>query len=158
MDLTSELARHLREAHFGGNMTGVNLKDALEDVSWQQATKQVSSFNTIASLVYHVNYYVRAVLKVLKGGPLDAHDKYSFDLSPIESHRDWENLLENIWADAEDLACSVEQMPESRLREIFWDEKYGNYYRNIQGVIEHFHYHLGQIVLIKKIMLSAEDK
>jgi hypothetical protein len=29
-------------------------------------------------------------------------------------------------------------------------EKYGNYYRNIHGIIEHIHYHLGQIVLIEK--------
>ncbi|MBD3168482.1 MAG: DUF1572 domain-containing protein [candidate division Zixibacteria bacterium] len=155
MNLTTELARHLREAHFGGSMTGVNLKDALKDVSWQQATKQIYTFNTIASLVYHMNYYVRAVLKVLKGGPLDAHDKYSFDLSPIESEDDWEDLLENVWADAEAITKSIEQMPESKLRDTFWDEKYGNYYRNIQGVIEHFHYHLGQIVLIKKILLHS---
>ncbi len=44
----------------------------------------------------------------------------------------------------------IEQLPESKLWETFSDEKYGNYYRNIHGIIEHIHYHLGQIVLIKK--------
>jgi hypothetical protein len=43
-------------------------------------------------------------------------------------------------------------LPESKLAETFSDEKYGNYYRNIHGIIEHTHYHLGQIVLIKKIL------
>ncbi|MGN6163930.1 MAG: hypothetical protein ACTHOF_05245 [Flavisolibacter sp.] len=43
-------------------------------------------------------------------------------------------------------------MADSKLDEIFVDEKYGTYYRNLQGIIEHTHYHLGQIVLIKKLL------
>ena len=43
-------------------------------------------------------------------------------------------------------------MPEERLDENFVDEKYGNYTRNIDGMIEHSYYHLGQISLIKKII------
>ena len=146
------MARQLREVHFGGNWTSVNLKDSLADVSWQQATTKIYSLNTIAGLVFHVNYYVSAVLKVLQGGPLDAKDQYSFDLEPIRSSGDWEKLLDKTWADARALAGLVEQLPETRLGEIFTDEKYGNYYRNIHGVIEHTHYHLGQIVLIKKML------
>ena len=156
MNLTAQIAKQLRDVHFGGNWTDVNLKDNLADVSWQQATTKVYSFNTIAALVYHMNYYVTAVLKVLQGGPLDAHDKYSFDLPAILSQEDWEKLLNKIWTDAENVASLIEQLPESKLGETFSDEKYGNYYRNIHGVIEHTHYHLGQIVLIKKILLQAD--
>ncbi|HAI83731.1 MAG TPA: DUF1572 domain-containing protein, partial [Chitinophagaceae bacterium] len=31
----------------------------------------------------------------------------------------------------------------------------GTYYRNILGLIEHTHYHLGQIALIKKIIRNT---
>jgi len=48
-------------------------------------------------------------------------------------------------------------LPESKLSETFLDEKYGNYYRNIHGIIEHTHYHLAQIVLIKKLLLQADE-
>ena len=82
MNLTTQIAKHFRDVHFGGNWTSVNLKDSLADVSWQQATTQVYSFNTIATLVYHANYYVSAVLKVLEGEQLNAKDKYSFELPP----------------------------------------------------------------------------
>ena len=88
MNLPAQLAKHLRDVHLGGNWTSSNLKDNLKDVSWQQATTQVHSFNTIATLVYHVNYYISAVLKVLQGGPLEASDKYSFDLPPIQAQSD----------------------------------------------------------------------
>jgi DinB superfamily len=154
MNLSAQIAKHIREIHFGGNWTSVNLKDNLADVSWQQATITVYSFNTIATLVYHINYYVSTVLRVLQGEPLNAHDKYSFDLPPIQSQQDWEKLLNKTWADAENFASLIEQLPDHKLMENFSDEKYGNYYRNLHGIIEHTHYHLGQIVLIKKILLQ----
>ena len=148
----SQIAKHFREIHFGGNWTYVNLKAQLADVTWQQATTRVHSFNTIAALVSHMNYYVRSVTNVLHGNPLDAHDKLSFDLPPISSQNDWENLLAKTWSDAETFASLIEQLPESRLWDDFSDNKYGSYYRNLHGIIEHCHYHLGQIVLIKRIL------
>ena len=158
MNLPAQIAKHFRDVHFGGNWTSVNLKETLTDVTWQQATTKIYSLNTIATLVFHINYYVSAVTKVLQGAPLTAHDKYSFDLPPIQNQEDWEKLLNKTWSDAENFALLIEQLPESKLGDIFSDEKYGNYYRNIHGIIEHTHYHLGQIVLIKKILLQTDKK
>lgn len=157
MNLSEQIAKHFRDVYFGGNWTSVNLKESLADVTWQQATTQVYSFNTIATLVYHMNYFVSAVLEVLEGRPLNAHDKYSFDHPPIQSKEDWENFLGQRWADAEKFASLVEQLPESKLWEDFSDKKYGNYYRNIHGIIEHVHYHMGQIVIIKKILQQLDE-
>ncbi|MES2776476.1 MAG: DinB family protein [Bacteroidota bacterium] len=157
MHLTHQIAKHFREIHFGGNWTSSNLKDNLAGVTWQQATTKVHSFNTIASLVYHINYYVSVVLKVLEGEPLNASDKYSFNCPPIRSGEDWQQLLDKTFREAEAFATLVEQLPESQLGEDFSDSKYGNYYRNLQGIIEHTHYHLGQIVLIKKIVTEGEE-
>lgn len=154
MNLSVETAKHFRDVHFGGNWTSVSLKETLADVSWQQAVTKVHSFNTIAVLVYHTNYYVSAVLKVLQGEALNASDTFSFDLPPIQSDTDWKNLLNKTWADAERFASLLEQLPESRFGEVFTDEKYGTYYRNMHGIIEHIHYHLGQIVVIKKLIAA----
>ena len=152
MNLPEQIAKHFKEFHFGGNWSSSNLKDHLADVTWQQATTKVYSFNTIATLVFHMNYYVSAVIKVLQGQPLDAHDKFSFDHPPINSPEDWKQMLDKTWTDAEKFAGLIEQLPESKVWENLSDEKYGNYYRNLHGIIEHCHYHLGQIVLIKKIL------
>lgn len=152
MSLTKQIAKHFREVFFGGNWTSVNLKETLKDITWQQATTQVHSLNTIAALVFHINYYVSAVLKVLQAEALDAHDKFSFNLPPIQSGQDWEKLLDKVFTEAEQFANLIEQLPEHKLWEDFTDKKYGNYYRNLHGIIEHSHYHLGQIVLIKKIL------
>lgn len=157
MNLTSQIAKHFREVHYGGNWTGSNLKDNLAGVNWEQATARVYSLNTIAALVFHMNYYVSAVINVLKGNPLDAHDKYSYDLPPVNSQQEWEKLLDKTWKDAELFIQLVEQLPDSKLSENFAGEKYGNYYRNLAGVIEHCHYHVGQIAIIKKLVVNYPE-
>ena len=151
MNQTSQIANQLRDVYFGGNWTGVNLKETLADISREQATTRFYSFHTIAALVFHMNYYVDAILIVLQGRPLDAHDRNSFDLPPVLTDEDWEKLLTKTWLDAECLIRQIEQLPEQKLREDFSDGKYGSYYRNLHGVIEHIHYHLGQIVFLKKM-------
>ncbi len=151
-ELSKQIAKHFRDLHFGGNWTSVSLKEALKDVSWEQATTKVQDLNTIAVLVYHVNYYVAAVLKVLEGGSLDASDKFSFDLPPITSEAEWEALKTKVFTEAEQFATQIEQWDDSRFFEEFIEPKYGNYYRNINGIIEHTYYHLGQISLIRKML------
>ena len=152
MNTVVQIAKHFRDVHFGGNWTSVNLKESLHDVTWTEATARLYSFNTIAALVYHINYYVKAVLKVLEGEPLDAHDKFSFDVPAINSAEDWEQLRNTLWTDAENFAALIEQLPDAKLHDVFVEEKYGTYYRNLHGIIEHTHYHLGQIVLLKKLL------
>ncbi|MEO4005370.1 DinB family protein [Flavobacterium sp. CAU 1735] len=151
-ELSKQIVKHFRDLHFGGNWTSVSLKEALEDVNWEQATTTIQDLNTIAVLVYHVNYYVSAVLKVLEGEPLDASDKLSFNLPPISSEAEWEALKNKTFSEAEQFATRIEQLDDTRFFEEFIESKYGNYYRNITGIIEHTHYHLGQISLIRKML------
>jgi hypothetical protein len=92
----------------------------------------------------------------LEGGPLDASDKYSFDLPPITSEAAWQALVSKALAEAEQLAEAIERLEETQLSQDFADPKYGSYHRNLLGVTEqvteHTHYHLGQISLLKKLV------
>lgn len=152
MNLSKQIAKHFRDVHFGGNWTTSNLKEQLADITWQQATTQIHGLNTIATLTYHIHYFVHEVLKVLKGDELTAHDKFSFDHPSIQSQEDWDDFKEQVWADATEFANLVEELPVDIFFKDFTNSKYGNYYRNISGIIEHTHYHLGQIAVIKKIV------
>lgn len=152
MTIPQQIAKHFRDVHFGGNWTYVNLQDTLKDISWQHAIEKIQSFNTIATLHFHINYYVTAITGVLEGSPLEAKDAYSFSHPPISAAEDWEKQIELAKKAALKLAGLIEVLPESRLQETFAHEKYGNYYRNLHGLIEHTHYHLGQIVILKKLL------
>ena len=157
MKLTSLLAKHLRDVHFGGNWTSVNMKDTLAGVTWKQANTQIYTLNTIVKLVFHIHYYIHVVSEVLSGKPFNAHDQFAFASPPIDSEEDWHDFLDTIWSETEVFAKQIEQLPDSKLDEVFQQEKYGTYYRNIQGIIEHTHYHLGQIMLIKKLLQAQAD-
>lgn len=153
--LAKQIAKHFREIHVGGNWTCSNLKDQLKDVTWQQATTQVHGLNTIATLVFHMNYYVAAILKVLQGEELNAKDEYSFAHPPINAEEDWQAMLDKTFTEAEQMALLLEQLPEEKIWANIGDEKYGIWYRNIHGIIEHSHYHLGQVAVIKKILAQG---
>jgi len=149
---STAIAKHFRDVHFGGNWTCVNVRDTLADVTMEEALHKRDGFNTIAALAFHINYFVAAVLKVLEGGPLDAHDRYSFTHPPIESEAEWQRLREKVLSDAERFSTRVEQLPDDRLHTHMADPKYGTLDRNLHGIIEHTHYHLGQIVILKKLL------
>lgn len=147
-----QLAKHLREVHFGGNWSCSCFKDHLSVLNYKEALQQLPHLNSIATLTVHCSYYVNVLIEVLKGKPLNSKDEYSFYLPEIKSQQDWNKLLNDIFNRAEEAATLLEQMPDSKLDENFTDEKYGIYFRNINGIIEHLHYHLGQIVLLKKLI------
>lgn len=152
MNTTAQLAKHIKELYFGGNWTAANLKKHLSDITWQQATQKVADLNTIVVLVYHINYYVIAITGVLQGKPLEAKDKYSFDAPEITNEEDWQQMITQVLESGEQLANLVEELPDELLPTDFTDSKYGSYHRNILGFIEHTHYHLGQIALLKKLV------
>jgi hypothetical protein len=153
MERNSDLANRLDEVLLNGSwIANTNFKDQLESVSWEQATQKIGSLNTIAALTYHVNYYLGGILNVFRGAGLEIRDKYSFDLPPIESEADWKSLIEEFVVNSENFVREVAKLPNSKLDETFVDEKYGTYLRNIEGVIEHSYYHLGQVSLIRKLI------
>lgn len=155
MSSVSQLAKRFREVLLDGFwIANTNFKDQLSEVSWEQAVTKVDALNTIAMLTFHIDYYIAGIVNVFEGGDLEIKDKFSFDIPSIESQQQWEALLSKFWTDSERFAALLEQMPDSQLDEVFVDEKYGTYRRNIDGMIEHSYYHLGQITLIKKLLKS----
>lgn len=155
MENAKQLADRYRSVTLNGKwIANTNYKYALSDVTWKQAIAKVGSLNTLAALAYHINYYTAGILNVFNGGKLEIRDKYSFDVPAITSQTDWEKLLNEMWSNAEQFANHVEAMSDDQLAAPFVDEKYDNYRRNIEGVIEHSYYHLGQIILIKKMILE----
>lgn len=154
MQTTKQIAKHFHDCYFGGNWTTVDLKKLMEGLTVEQATTKVYDLNTIATIVYHLNYFVHEVSKVLEGSPLLAKDKYSFDHPPLNTQEDWEQFLEQVWKDGKHFAQLIEGLDDAILKQDFSDNKYGNYFRNLFGIIEHTHYHLGQIAIVKKILLQ----
>jgi uncharacterized damage-inducible protein DinB len=148
-----KLANRFREVILNGTwIANTNFKNELSKINWKIAIKKSENLNSIAALAQHIHYYIKGIKNVFLGGPLEISDKYSFDFPEIQSEQEWLNFLAEFWKDSEELALLIETMEETKLNAYFVDEKYGSYYRNIDAMIEHSYYHLGQIVLINKIL------
>lgn len=156
MNAIQQTALRFREVFLNGTwIANTNYKDQLEGMDLATATAAVGTANTIAVLAQHIHYYVNGVKQVLEGGTLDISDQYSFDFPPMLSQEAWDGFLERFWKDAEAFALLIEQLNEAQLQLPFVAEKYGNYQRNMDSMIEHAYYHLGQIVLIRKLVAKG---
>lgn len=146
------IAARLREVLLNGRwIANTNYKEQIENIDWQQATKRIHDLNSIAALTFHINYYLEGLMNAFTTGQLTISDKFSFDMPPVNSIDDWTKLVQNFIKNSENFVNYVEQLEDRRLDEPFVDDKYGTLLRNIEGVIEHCYYHLGQISLIRKM-------
>ncbi|MCB9256269.1 MAG: DUF1572 domain-containing protein [Chitinophagales bacterium] len=153
MNRNQELANRIREVFLNGTwIANTNFSKLAKSIDWKLARATTGKHNSIALLYFHVNYYLAGVLQVLQGGPLTISDKYSLDASPIESEKAWQQLVLELETNAENFALALEKLSREKLQEDFHDPKYGSYERNIEGLIEHSYYHLGQVSLLKKLL------
>jgi len=153
MKMSRQLAARMREAILDGTWVAhTNFKDQLSGTTLEMATAQLHSLNTLAALAQHIHYYLHGVRQVFKGGELEIRDAYSFDFPVMESQHQWDAFLDTFWKETEEFAELIETLSDDQLQKAFVKVDYGTYQRNIDGMIEHTYYHLGQVVLIKKMI------
>ena len=155
MSLSTKLANRFREVTLNGRWVALtNLKELLSDVGLDQAQQKVGDLNSIALLTFHINYYIAGLNEVFDGGDLTIRDKFSFDMPPLTTETDWQQLKDEFFKNAEHFASAVEKMTDAQIEGPFIKPEYGDYYRSIEGMIEHCYYHMGQISLLKKLTKS----
>lgn len=153
--MNTYLAQRLDEVLLHGKwIANTNMKEQITSLTWTQATTRIGQRNSIAQLTFHITYYLKGINQVFEGGNLDIKDVYSFDMAAIKSALDWEELVNDFLSNAEQFIKHVEKMDDKTLNSPFVKEEYGTYMRNIEGQIEHAYYHLGQISLLKKLILQ----
>lgn len=153
METAKELANRFREVFLNGKRVAfINYNSVLADVTFQEATTKIGTLNTIAALTFHVNYYVAGVLQVLEGGTLDIRDKYSYNMPVISEKSQWENMRDTLISNCDKFASQIDMLSNELLAKPFVKEEYGDYQLNMNMMIEHGYYHLGQIALLKKMV------
>ena len=153
MENNRELAKRFSDVILNNSWVAHNsYKNQLIDLPLEVVLFKYQSLHSIAALTQHVHYYIAGILNVFNGGNLDIKDIYSFDFPPINTIEQWHSFLAVFWTDAASFTQKLEEMDENTLNSIFVKKEYGTYHFNINTLIEHSYYHLGQIVLIKKLI------
>lgn len=152
MSLLTNIARHVLDVHIGGNWTEADIKETLKDVTWKEAvTVTIASPNSIAMLLHHLTFYNEVVLQRLLDIYEPIPDTNGFDVPHIITEDAWLQLKHKNLQSAHALAEGVLQFPEERLFELTANGK-TTFYDNLHGIAEHAHYHLGQIVILKRLV------
>lgn len=152
MKITEQIAQHLLDTHNGGNWTDVDLTETLTGIDLQFATT-ITPFspNTIAAILHHISFWNRAVAERGRGSVPVVDEKNGYDLPAMNSENDWQKLKADNLRSANELAEVIRSFDEAKLEQPILTD-HSSAYKNFQGQVEHVHYHLGQIVMLKKYL------
>jgi hypothetical protein len=156
MNLPEIIAQHVLDVHEGNNWTEVDLAHTLRDVTLAEATARTpASPNTIAALVRHLVYWNQVMARRAQGQPTQIPATNGFDGPSLHSEADWQALQAELWQSARELAAAIRRMPAEQLPEPILPA-YSSAYKNLHGAVEHVHYHLGQLVVLKNLVRSQQ--
>ena len=155
MRITSLIAQHIKDVHEGDNWTEVTIADTLKNVTLAEATTLTkASPNTIAAILHHITFWNRLMIQRMQGMDVKVDENNGFDVPRLETEYDWQQLQVDNNISAHELATAVALFDEGKLFLPLLKEG-RTAYKNLQGTVEHIHYHLGQIVILKKLIQSG---
>ena len=155
MKITDQIAQHLLDVHYGNNWTEVNIAQTLQNIHLKEAlTVTASSPNTLASLLNHISYWNRVMISRIEGFEIQIPASNGFDHPTLHDENDWIDLQNQNLISARDLAAAIREINDDDLFNPILPG-YPSYYKSLHGAIEHVHYHLGQMVIIKNLVLRV---
>lgn len=149
----SKRISNLYQSVYNGNpWLEVNLTNTLENVTAEQAYRKTNpNLNTIWEIVNHLIQWRRTILRRLEGETVTAPDHNYFVPVLDPSEAAWEQSLQNLGKSQELWNTFFEDFHDADLEKIYANNNH-TYYEHIHGIIQHDVYHLGQIVILKKIL------
>jgi len=158
MKITELIAQHLLEVHEGNNWTEVDVTQTLGDVTMEEATYQtIASPNTLAALLHHLTFWNRVIVKRINGIRVEEVPDNGYSVPELLEEADWQQLKADNIQSAHELAAAIRQFNIDALEQPILPE-HSTAYRNLQGSVEHVHYHLGQMVILKKLIRAKQKK
>lgn len=150
MNELNRIVKLFTEMHHGDCWVGVNFKTALQGLNAEIAGKvNIENSNSIWMLTAHVIYWRTAVVNRLNG-TLDAPPFHDFGLPEEFTDENWKQLLKDFELTYHQLINTIKHFNEKKLHEPS-PVKEQTYFDLMLGCLQHDAYHLGQLMLLKKI-------
>lgn len=142
----------LQEIANDNNWTGINAARSLQDVSAEKAIKRINNNHlNIAELTAHLTCWNKVITQRLKAENYQPTKEDDFPEINTLSEEEWKTLKEKFFQSFEILINKLQEKKGTDVNAPIF-EGASSIYRNLHGQISHLHYHLGQIVLLKKIL------
>ncbi len=126
---------------------GPSVKEALKNITLDQATHRIANTHSIIEIVGHMRAWRIFVVNKLEG---DVDYKVTDELN-FPTPSTWETSVKELEESQEKLIEAIQNFDPSRLHDLVPHHSYTySFYELLHGLIHHDTYHIGQIVLIKK--------
>lgn len=149
MDEISRIKKLIAD-HFNGNpWLDVSITGTLKNVSAKQASKKVDGLNSIWEIVNHMIAWREALCQKLKGENIFVAQNNFFDDVPVVSEKEWKLTFKRLERSQKDILSVL-----TNIKKFDFDIVFSNghtSYEHLQAILQHDAYHLGQIVLLKRL-------
>jgi uncharacterized damage-inducible protein DinB len=154
---TTEVQRildQLKRAYDGEAWHGPSLREVLVDVTAEQAAaRPLPNAHTIWELVLHITAWENAARNALAGEPLHVSEAENFPAIADTSEAAWRDALAALEAGHHALRDALARLTDADLDTVALGRTYSVYFL-LHGVVQHDLYHAGQIVLLKKALIT----
>lgn len=152
MKETKRIAKLFEDLYNGSPWIDVTVMDTLKNISAEQAAKKViPERNSIWQIVNHIIAWRENVLLRVQGNEmLTPNNNYFTEIENI-SETQWQKELDRLSNSQEQWIRFLDNFDESQFDKIYPSNKM-TYYEHIHGILQHDAYHLGQIVLLSKLV------
>lgn len=149
----SKRISNLYQSIYDGNpWLEVNLVHTLKEVTADQAYRKINpNLNTIWEIVNHLIQWRRNILGRVQGESITTPDHNYFVPVIDSSEAAWEQSLQNLLKTQDQWRVFLADFKDADL-DIIYTHNNHTYYEHIHGIIQHDVYHLGQIVILKKLL------
>ena len=148
----NRIADQLHYAYAGPAWHGDHITKVLDGISVEQLSNKLENSHSIAQIIEHMIAWRIFAIKNLNGEAyhIEVDGPVNFPKPEIIDEAYWVDLKARLAANQEELLSLIRKTPEDKLQETIIGRKY-SYYILLHGIIQHDLYHLGQIVLLKRV-------
>ena len=138
--------------HFNGNpWIDITILGELKSLTAKQAAAKTGDLNSIWEIVNHMISWRKALISRVKGKTVKYSDNNFISEVKDKSPAAWKKTISNFRKSQEDITGFLVRSDDSLLETISPTSGY-TYYELVMAILLHDSYHLGQIVLIKKLL------
>lgn len=141
-----------RDLYSGDPWIDVTLDGTLQNIEAEKAAKKISAErNSIWQIVNHLISWRQNVLRRLEGEEIITPQNNYFEPVNDTSEEAWHSTLAKLEDTQRQWVSFLENFDEGRFSRVYADS-HTTYYELIHGILQHDAYHLGQIVLLSKML------
>lgn len=152
MSETQRISNLYQKLYDGSPWIDITIRGVLENITAEQAAKKVlPNANTIWEITNHIIAWRNNVLQRVQGEVITTPENNYFKPITDTSTEAWKNTSAKLDESQTAWLKFLNEFNESDFENIYPNNEM-TYYEHIHGIIQHDCYHLGQIVILAKMV------